>query len=373
MVAPPASEALDTKVVCDEALRVIDKAEHLEDAPVGDAPRAGFRGWPRSLVPGLAWSASVAFVAWLLAHVIPVLGPPVLAILIGIALGTARRPPAVATAGIAFAATRLLQVAIVLLGTSLALGEVVRVGGRSLPVMLGTLAVALVGAVAFGRLLDVGPRLRALIGVGTGICGASAIAAVSGIVAASETEIAYAISTIFVFNIVAVVLFPPLGHLLDLSQHGFGLWAGTAVNDTSSVVATAYAYGHLAGVQAVVVKLTRTTLIVPIALALSALRARAVQSDSGRRVRITQLVPGFLVLFVVAAALDTAGLIPTALHGPLSDAALTLITVALAGVGLSSDLVRMRRVGFRPLLLGALLWVSVASASLLLQALTDQL
>jgi uncharacterized integral membrane protein (TIGR00698 family) len=373
MVASPASEALDRKVDCDEAPRVIDKAEHFEDAPVGDAPRAGFRGWPRSLAPGLGWSASVAFVAWLLAHVIPVLGPPVLAILIGIGLGTARRPPATATAGIAFAATRLLQVAIVLLGTSLGLGEIVRVGGRSLPVMLGTLAVALVGAFALGRLLDVGPRLRALIGVGTGICGASAIAAVSGIVRASETEIAYAISTIFVFNIVAVVLFPPLGHLLDLSQHGFGLWAGTAVNDTSSVVATAYAYGHVAGVQAVVVKLTRTTLLVPIALGLSALRARAVQSDSGPRVRITQLVPGFLVLFVVAAALDTAGLIPTALHGPLSDAALALITVALAGVGLSSDLVRMRRVGFRPLLLGALLWVSVASASLLLQALTDQL
>jgi uncharacterized integral membrane protein (TIGR00698 family) len=357
----------------DEAPRVIEKAEHSEHAFVGDGSGAGFRGWLRSLAPGLAWSSSVAIVAWLLAHVIPMLGAPVLAILIGIGLSTARRPTAAAAAGIAFSATRLLQVAIVLLGTGLGLGEVVRVGGRSLPVMLGTLAVALVGAVALGRLLAVPPRLRALIGVGTGICGASAIAAVSGIVAASEAEIAYAISTIFVFNIVAVVLFPALGHLLDLSQHGFGLWAGTAVNDTSSVVATAYAYGHSAGVEAVVVKLTRTTLIVPIALALSALRAGAVRSDSAGRVRITRLVPGFLVWFVVAAALDTAGLIPPGLHRPLSDAALALITVALAGVGLSADLGQMRRVGVRPLLLGALLWVSVACASLLLQALTNQL
>jgi uncharacterized integral membrane protein (TIGR00698 family) len=357
----------------DDIPSVFDKAEHSEDASVGDGSGAGFRGWPRGVAPGLAWSSSVAFVAWLLAHVIPLLGAPVLAILIGIGLGTARRPSAAAIEGIAFSATRLLQVAIVLLGTGLGLGEVVRVGGRSLPVMLGTLAVALVGAVAFGRLLAVAPRLRVLIGVGTGICGASAIAAVSGIVEASATEIAYAISTIFVFNIVAVVLFPALGHLLHLSQHGFALWAGTAVNDTSSVVATAYAYGHSAGVQAVVVKLTRTTLIVPIALALSALRAGAVRSDSRRRVRITRLVPAFLVWFVVAAALDTAGLIPPALHRPLSDAALALITVALAGVGLSSDLVRMRQVGVRPLLLGALLWVSVACASLLLQALTNQL
>jgi uncharacterized integral membrane protein (TIGR00698 family) len=359
----------------DDAPWVIDQAEHPEDASVGDGRRAGFgfRGWPRSLVPGLAWTSSVGIVAWLLARVVPLLGAPVLAILIGIGLGTARRPSPAAATGIAFSATRLLQVAIVLLGTSLGLGEVVRVGGRSLPVMLGTLAVALVGAVAFGRLLAVAPRLRVLIGVGTGICGASAIAAVSGIVEASGAEIAYAISTIFAFNIVAVVVFPAIGHLLHLSQHGFGLWAGTAVNDTSSVIATAYAFGHSAGAQAVVVKLTRTTLIVPIALALSALRAGAVRSGSETRVRITRLVPGFLVWFVIASALDTAGMIPPGLHRPLSHVALALITIALAGVGLSSDLVRMRQVGVRPLLLGALLWVSVACASLLLQALTNQL
>lgn len=305
---------------------------------------------------------------------VPVLGAPVLAILLGMGLGAARRPSAAAAVGIAFSATWLLQLAIVLLGSGLGLGQVVQVGGRALPVMLGTLAIALVGAAAFGRLLAIAPRLRTLIGVGTGICGASAIAAVSGIVDASRTETAYAISTIFVFNIVAVVLFPALGHLLHLSQHGFGLWAGTAVNDTSSVVAAAYAYGHSAGAQAVVVKLTRTTLIVPVALALSVLRARTVRSDEGpRRVNSTRLVPWFLVWFVVAAALDTAGLIPTGLHEPLSDAALALITVALAGVGLSSDLSRMRRTGIRPLLLGALLWLSVASASLLLQTLTHQL
>ncbi|MFN2630033.1 MAG: YeiH family protein [Gaiellaceae bacterium] len=260
--------------------------------------------------------------------------------------------------------------AIVLLGTGLPLGQVVRVGGRSLPVMLGTLAMALLGAALFGRLLAVSPRLRTLIGVGTGICGASAIAAVSGIVAATGSEIAYAISTIFVFNVVAVVLFPPLGHLLHLSQRGFGLWTGTAVNDTSSVVAAAFAYGHSAGAQAVVVKLTRTTLIIPIALGLSTLRAR---EDSSRGVSTRRLVPWFLVWFILAAALETGGLIPAGLHRPLSDAALALITVALAGVGLSSDLARMRTIGARPLLLGAVLWVGVACTSLALQTLTHQL
>jgi uncharacterized integral membrane protein (TIGR00698 family) len=322
---------------------------------------------PGTRLPGLARAAAVALAAWLLAKVVPLLGAPVLAILLGLAVSAVRRPGRRDAPGIAFASSVLLQTAIVLLGSTLALGQIVRVGARSLPVMLGTLAVALVGAFVLGRLLAVSPRLRALIGVGTGICGASAIVAISGIVEATGAEIAYAISTIFVFNLVAVVLFPPLGRLFHLSQHGFGLWAGTAVNDTSSVVAAAYAFGHAAGSQAVVVKLTRTTLIVPIVLALSALRARGAVS------RPRPLVPRFLVLFVLASVLDTVGVVDAEARRALSDAALALITTALAGVGLAADIGAMRRTGMRPLVLGAILWVSVATVSLLLQWATQQL
>lgn len=319
---------------------------------------------PRAVVPGLVWTTAVALAAWGLSHVVPLLGPPVLAILLGIGVSLVRRPPPSAATGIAFSSTVLLQLAIVLLGSTLALGQILRVGARSLPVMLGTLAVALVGAALVGRALGVSSRLRTLVGVGTGICGASAIAAVAGIVEATQAEIAYAISTIFVFNIVAVILFPAIGRLLHLSQHGFGLWAGTAVNDTSSVVATAYAYGHAAGAHAVVVKLTRTTLIVPIALGLSAVRASR---------RPGRLVPPFLVLFVLASALDTEGLVGGGARRVLADVALALITAALAGVGLGADLGAMRRAGPRPLLLGAILWMFVASVSLALQTATGQL
>ena len=326
------------------------------------------RKWkPRALALGVAWTASIAVVAWLLAKVIPLLGAPVLAILLGLAVSVVRRPPPAAAPGIAFSSSVLLQLAIVLLGATLALGQILRVGARSLPVMLGTLAVALAGAAVLGRLLAVSPRLRALIGVGTGICGASAIAAIAGIVEATSTEIAYAISTIFLFNVVAVIAFPPLGRLFHLSPHGFGLWAGTAVNDTSSVVAAAFAFGHGAGPQAVVVKLTRTTLIVPIVLGLSALRSR------GGVVRPRSLVPRFIVLFVLASVLDTAGLIGHDARRALSDAALALITTALAGVGLAADIGAMRSTGVRPLVLGAVLWIGVASTCLLLQALTGQL
>ena len=319
---------------------------------------------PRAVGPGLAWTVALALPAWGLSHVVPLLGAPVLAILLGIAVSLVRRPSPRAAPGIAFSSTVLLQLAIVLLGSTLALGQILRVGAKSLPVMLGTLAVALAGAAFIGGALRVSPRLRTLIGVGTGICGASAIAAVAGIVEATQAEIAYAISTIFVFNVVAVIAFPPLGRLFHMSQHGFGLWAGTAVNDTSSVVAAAYAFGHAAGAQAVVVKLTRTTLIVPIALGLSAIRARG---------RPARLVPPFLVLFVLASVLDTVGLVGADARRVLSDVALGLITVALAGVGLAADLGGMRRTGPRPLLLGAILWVLVASVSVGLQAATGQL
>jgi uncharacterized integral membrane protein (TIGR00698 family) len=313
--------------------------------------------------PGLVWASAVAFPAWLLAQVVPLLGAPVLAIVLGVAVSLVRRPGRHAAVDLRLVSSLSLQLAIVLLGATLSLGQILRVGARSLPVMLGTLAVALVGAAVVGRALDVQPRLRTLVGVGTGICGASAIAAVAPIVEATSAEITYAVSTIFAFNLVAVVLFPTLGRLFHLSQHGFGLWAGTAVNDTSSVVAAAYAFGHAAGAQAVVVKLTRTTLIVPIALGLSLLRSRG---------RPHRLVPPFLALFVLASILDTAGLVGDDAGRVLARVAVGLITVALAAVGLTADLGAMRRAGPRPLLLGALIWVAVAGTSLGLQALTGQ-
>jgi uncharacterized integral membrane protein (TIGR00698 family) len=315
---------------------------------------------------GLLLAAAVAGVAWLGAQVIPLLGPAVLALVLGFAVSVVRRPGAGARPGLILASTLLLQIAIVCLGATLHLGELLHVGARSLPVMLGTLAVALGGAALIGRLLAVSPTLRALVGVGTGICGASAIAAVSGVVEATTLETAYAISTIFVFNLVAVIAFPPIGRLFHLSSHGFGLWAGTAVNDTSSVVATAFAFGHAAGAQAVVVKLTRTTLIVPIALGLWAIRKRGASGPPRR------LVPWFLGAFVLASAAATVGLVGDGARRPLSDVALALITVALAAIGLRSDVRGMRRIGPRPLVLGAVLWVLVATVSLLLQVATNQ-
>lgn len=269
--------------------------------------------------------------------------------------------------GIKLSAKPVLQLAVVVLGSQLSLGQVARVGVSSLPVMLGTLAVCLLAAWLFGRMLGIDADLTTLIGVGTAICGASAIAAVNPVVKARHHAVAYAVSTIFCFNIAAVLLFPPLGHLLHLSQNQFGLFAGTAVNDMSSVIATATTYGSAAGDQAVVVKLTRTLMIIPICVALGALvKRRDVRLGVPEQAR-TPGVPWFLVAFLIVAAINSAGFIPLGAHAGLQQASVFLITAALAGIGLSTDFTALRQTGFKPLLLGAILWIVVATASLLLQ------
>jgi uncharacterized integral membrane protein (TIGR00698 family) len=393
---------------------VIDPAA-LEIWPV---PAASHSRRGLALVPGLLACAAIAAVATAAGRLVPVVGAPVCGIVLGVGIGVVVRKrglDAPLKPGVAFAGRAVLQLAIVVLGTGLSLAQVAQTGWSSLPVLLGTLALALLAAWGFGHLLGIDDDLRTLIGVGTGICGASAIAATTAVIGAAEADVAYAISTIFAFNVIAVLAYPTLGHLLGLSQHAFGLWSGTAINDTSSVIAAAYTYGHAAGDYAVVVKLTRTLMIIPITIALSVMTSRratravarvqvesllhttdgasgatlaeatdgvaGVGSSSAvagagragrpvRRLRIWQLVPWFLVGFLVAAALNSLGAVPHGAHSLLSTLSLFLITMALSGIGLATRPMALRSAGLRPLALGAILWATVGISSLLLQAAT---
>lgn len=325
-----------------------------------------------SRVPGVALSAGIAVVATVVGRTVPFVGAPVIAIVLGVVVAAVARPGARFRPGIRTASTTVLQCSVVLLGAQLSLGQIARVGLLSLPVMVGTLGVCLLAAWGLGRRLGVVGDLRTLIGVGTGICGASAIAAVTPVIGAVGTDVAYAVSTIFVFNVGAALLFPPLGHLLGLSQHAFGLFAGTAVNDMSSVVATSATYGAAAARFAVVVKLVRTLMIIPVCLGLAAWSARRDRSRSaagapGARVDVVRLVPWFLVAVVVAATATSFGLAPAAVHPALGTLSVLLITVALAAIGLSTDLAGLRRAGLRPVALGGLLWLVVSLTSLGLQ------
>jgi len=341
------------------------------------------RPWLTSgLLPGLAVAFTLGTAGILLGHLVPVVGAPVIALLLAIgvrALLDRRLSTAVARLrpGAAFAGRYLLQVAIVLFGAGLSVATVLRVGAASLPVMLGTLAICLAAAWLLGRLLRIGDPLRTLVGAGTGICGASAIGAIGPALAADATEMAYAVSTIVVYNVLAAVLFPAIGHALALGPHAFGLWAGTAVNDTSSVVATAFSYGPGAGQYAVVVKLTRSLMIVPIVLVIIARQARrartGAQNPSTPRPRVWRLIPPFIVVFLLAAGLNSLGAVPSRWHGSLPGLAGFATSVAMAGIGLGTSFTELRRVGLRPLALGGLLSTLTAASSLALQALTGNL
>jgi uncharacterized integral membrane protein (TIGR00698 family) len=312
---------------------------------------------------GILFCIAVAIVATVLGRVAPIVGAPVFAIVIGAVIATVRMPSSRLQPGIAFVSKALLQWSIVLLGTNLSLREIANGGARSLPVMLGTLLVVLALAWFVGRVLGLDPDLRRLLGVGTAICGGSAIAALSSVIEAEQADIAYALGAVFLFNVIAVLVFPALGHVMHLSQGAFGLWAGTAINDTSSVVAAAFAYGHAAGNSAVIVKLTRTTLIIPIVL-FYAWRRIAEHRGTGTSINWRAIVPWFILWFLVAAVLNSLGFIPAIAQKPLQQLALFAITVALAGVGLGTDIVNIRSAGFRPLLLGAILWIAIAISSL---------
>ena len=361
----------------------------LEPANASGPRRAARRA--QAIAPGLALALAVAAVATVVGQYVPLVGSAVPGALIGIVIAIVVKPGARFAPGVKWASIFVLQCSVVLLGAQLSIAEAARVGVSSLPVMLGTLAICLAAAWLYGRLLGVPGDLRTLIGVGTGICGGSAIAAVSPVIEAASADVAYAISTIFLFNIAAVLIFPLLGHALGMSQQSFGLFAGTAVNDTSSVVATATTYGTAATSHAVVVKLVRTLMIIPICLGLSALTARkqqrpviatapaaaaspaALASARMSPRRATKLVPWFLIGFVLVAAVNSCGIIPAGAHSPLEHASVFLVSVALSAIGLSTNVAALRKAGARPLILGAVLWITVATASLGLQALTGTL
>ena len=330
-------------------------------------------------VPGLALAVAVSLFALVLGHWAPLIGGPVFGIVLGIAVRQVLAPGAAFAPGIAFGGKQILQWSIIALGFGLSLDQVAKTGLESLSVTAITMTTAFASAWLLGRWLGVHDKLIILIGVGTAICGGSAIAAVTPIIRPDDHDTAFAISTIFLFNVVAVLIFPLLGHWMHLSDLGFGLWAGTAINDTSSVVAAGYSYSHAAGDYATIVKLTRATLIIPICLVLAVIvgirekRLATQAGDGAAGFSFARIFPWFILWFLAASALRTAGFIPVPVQPLLHMLATFLIVVALASIGLSADLRRMAASGVRPILLGLGVWIAVALSSLIVQRVIGQL
>jgi uncharacterized integral membrane protein (TIGR00698 family) len=326
---------------------------------------------------GLLVCVTIAVVALGLGALVPLVGAPLFAIAIGVLIANAA--PAVPrdkSLRIGEISKLALRGGIILLGASLDLGVIVHTGLDSLPLLLVTMAAGLVCALWLGKGLGIDWRMRCLIGIGTTICGASAIAALAPVIKARAEEIAYSVTVVFFFNMVAVFTFPALGRLIGLSDNGFGIWTGTAVNDTSAVVAAGFAFSQAAGTTATIVKLTRTTFIIPLVLGFGMAlpfvdpAARSANESLGKR--IYAAVPMFIVVFVLAAAANTFGLI-----GPYAPAFQTagrwVMVVALAAVGLQGNWHAFAGSGPRPLVLGLATWAVVALSSLAIQTWTNAL
>ncbi|WP_101698013.1 YeiH family protein [Clostridium minihomine] len=313
--------------------------------------------------PGILLAFGLAIPAWLLGKAFPIIGSPVLGILFGMLLALAKRPP-VFEDGIRYTSKKLLQYSIILLGFDMNLYRVFEVGKDTLLLMVFTLTAAFLTAYVAGRLLGLERNTKILIGVGSAICGGSAIAATAPVIDASDEEVAHSISTIFLFNVIAAFLFPVLGHAMNMTDQSFGLWAGTAVNDTSSVVAAGYSFSHEAGNLAVIVKLTRTLMIVPITLVLAFLQTKRSRSGKEGNFKISKIFPWFVLGFLAAAMLNTFVPMPAGMGSTLAQIGKFVIVMAMTCIGLNTNLPKLVKSGGKPILLGFLCWLVLSLTSL---------
>lgn len=328
---------------------------------------------------GIALCLVLAIPAYLLGKRFPIIGGPVFAILGGMLFSPAVKKREYFQDGIKFTSKKILQYAVILLGFGMNLKVVMETGKQSLPIIVCTISTSLIIAYVLHRALHMPGKISTLIGVGSSICGGSAIAATAPVIDADEEEVAQAISVIFLFNVIAALLFPTLGALLGFSTtsgEAFGIFAGTAVNDTSSVTAAAstwdslYHLGSATLDKAVTVKLTRTLAIIPITLVLAFVRAKKAESESSEHVSLKQVFPFFILFFIGASLITTiaaAAGIPEEVFTPLKDLSKFFIIMAMGAIGFNTDIVKLVKSGGRPILLGMACWIGITFVTLTMQ------
>ena len=329
---------------------------------------------------GILLCLAIALPIWFLVksiHQLEVIGAPIIAIVAGMILATIMKDKTAVKEGISFTSKKILQYAVILLGFGLNLATVGKVGLTSLPIILSTISTSLIMAYIMYRILKVPVKTSTLIGVGSCICGGSAIAATAPVIDANDEEIAQSISVIFLFNVIAAIIFPTLGAMLGLSNNGFGLFAGTAINDTSSVTAAASTWDTIHGTNgtvlayATIVKLTRTLAIIPITLVLSYIRIR-----KSNKVSILKVFPMFIIYFILASIITTiitsfctgtSLAIANNAFGYLKQLSKFFIVMAMSAIGLNTDIVKLIKKGWKPILMGFCCWIAITIVSLLLQ------
>lgn len=330
--------------------------------------------------PGLLLTLLLALVSIWLSSQIPgdILGTSILALILGMLCHPLLKKLPQASAGVDFASRTVLRLGIILMGISLSFSQVLMVGRYALLLMMCTLTTAFGGGYLLGRLFKVNWKLSSLLSASTAICGGTAVATLGPVIEAEDTHIAYAISATFLFDLLTVILFPWFGRLLGLPDMSYGLWVGTAVNDTSSVVAAGYGFSDAAGSFAVIVKLTRTLFIVPIVLVFSFIHARmklrsAGGTESEAKVNIASIFPWFVLPFIAMVALKSTGLLPDPAVAGISSLSKLFMLMAMGAIGLKTSFQEVKGVGWKPMFLGVAIDSSVVVVALAMQAVLQRL
>lgn len=333
----------------------------------------------KKYIPGLLLSLLIAGFAWFLGQVFPIIGGPVFAILMGMVLAIVLENSEKLEKGVNFASKKVLQYAVILLGFGMDFSIVLKTGQRSLPIIIATITISLVVAYVMHKTLHVPGKISTLIGVGSSICGGSAIAATAPVIDADNEEVAQSISVIFFFNVLAALFFPTLGVLLNFditSGDAFGIFAGTAINDTSSVTAASstwdswYGLGSATMDMAVTVKLTRTLVIIPITLVLAFYRARKAGASSTGKINIGKIFPLFILGFILTSVITTVVTgfgVSTDVFSPFKVLSKFMIVMAMGAIGLNTNVVKLVKTGGKPLTIGFCCWVSITIVSLVAQ------
>lgn len=341
----------------------------------------------KQYAPGVLATTILGVVAIFLSKLIPynLISAGVFAMLIGMALNPLLTKHEILSSGLNFTSKKILRLSIILMGASLSFSQVFEVGRFSLIVMVFTLITAFGGGYLFGKLFRMNWKLSSLISAGTGICGGSAVAAIAPVIDAEDSQIAYAISATFIFDIIMVILFPIMGRFFNMSDFGYGLWTGTAVNDTSSVVAAGFAFSDIAGNFSIVVKLTRTLSIIPVVLIFSYINEYLTRksinressiyynSDQKEKIDISKIFPWFILGFLAIVALKSVGLIPLQMSSNITKISKFLMIMSLGAIGLKTNFNKLAKSGFIPMLHGFIISALVVVVSFLVQMALGQI
>ena len=307
---------------------------------------------------GIAICFAVAGLSVFVEKLIPgeLLGASIIALFMGTIINSFFHPSWMKPA-LKFTSKKVLKGAIILLGASLSVNTILSVGKMTFFVMIFTFAMCFGGGYFIRKLFGLNWKLSNLISAGTGICGGSAVAAIAPVIDADDKDIAFAMSSTFLFDMVMIALYPIMGKALGMSDIAYGIWAGTSVNDTASVVASGYAFSETAGDFATMVKLTRTIAIIPTVLVFAYIGTRIKQKEmqaanNGQKVNLMKVIPWFIGGFLLLAILNSAHCIPVAVSGIMKSTSKFLMVSALAAIGLGTSITDFKKAGLAPMFYG---------------------